>query len=248
MALDDREANKSVRTELHSREDYFTSSVGLDHQVLKRIDQGCLLFLALVWFFFFVVGSVKMQHKKRGTLFFCSVLTFCNLCGRNDRYRCSFNIYSNCLCQRFHAPFLTHPPKHLSFYCYLWDCLPYFCILNYSFFLFILSFNIHREQNDTFFVIDFAFALSAFSLSLLCSLSFTLGLCFFLSPPYLPFILGADPGVLSLLIRFSSALDFCFVLRFGWGCCYFISVLVCSLCLIWTIFQKGHKKCFHVLQ
>lgn len=91
-----------------------------------------------------------MQDKKRGTVFFCSVLTFCNLCGRNDRYRCSFNIYSNCLCQRFHAPFLTHPQKHLSFHCYLWDCLPYFCILNYSFFLFILPFNIHREQNDTF--------------------------------------------------------------------------------------------------
>lgn len=35
MALDDREANKSARAELHSREDYFTSSLGLDHQVLK---------------------------------------------------------------------------------------------------------------------------------------------------------------------------------------------------------------------
>lgn len=144
--------------------------------------------------------------------------------------------------------FMPNSPPKTSLFLLLSMRLPYFCILNYSFFLFILSFNIHREQNDTFFVIDFAFALSAFSLSLLCSLSFTLGLCFFLSPPYLPFILGADPGVLSLLIRFSSALDFCFVLRFGWGCCYFISVLVCSLCLIWTIFQKGHKKCFHVLQ
>lgn len=157
-----------------------------------------------------------MQHKKRGTLFFCSVLTFCNLCEETTDIDAR-SIFIQTVYARVFMPrsSLTPPPQNISLFIVIYEAVCHIFVSStiHSFFsFFLLTFIGNRMTHFSLLILLLHFPPS---LSLLCSLSFTLGLCFFLSPPYPPFILGADPGVLSLLIRFSSALDFCFVLWFG---------------------------------